>query len=336
MVRSPARGYAAGAADGAPAGPAPAAGRRAAPRPGRRGRRRRGRRAGPSPLPAGRSSRQARSTGRPSIASKSTGRSRRASSAVRCGDPGEAGVRDRDALADAGRAEPLACQQLLAERGRVQAQLRAGAASQRLEHAPLVGRPQARDHAPGKRGARRCAWPTSLRSSPAGPGTGAVVVERGPGTRLALSPARAAGSRRPARSGCSAAAGIGLDLLAQLPDVDPQVLRRPVSPPQTSRRRNWWVSTLPACATSSAQDVVLLGRQPTSASRTVTIRRTRSTAVAAAEDRPLALLLQPVAERGADAGEQLVHAERLGRRSRRRRGRAPRPCRSRRCGSTAP
>jgi hypothetical protein len=33
--------------------------------------------------------------------------------------------------------------------------------------------------------------------------------------------------------------------------------------------------------------------------------------VARLEDRPLALLLQPVAERGTDAGDELVHAERL-------------------------
>ena len=43
------------------------------------------------------------------------------------------------------------------------------------------------------------------------------------------------------------------------------------------------------------------------------MRRTRSTdSVAGTEDRLLALLLQPVAQRHADAGDQLVHAERLG------------------------
>ena len=63
------------------------------------------------------------------------------------GDPGQAGVRDRGAAAHARRAEPLALQQLPAQRGRVQAQRRAGAAGQGLDHARLVGRPQAREHA---------------------------------------------------------------------------------------------------------------------------------------------------------------------------------------------
>ena len=73
----------------------------------------------------------------------------------------------------------------------------------------------------------------------------------------------------------------------------------------------------------------------TSRSPTLTMRRTRSTDRSPVlEDRPLALLLQAVAQRGAHAGQQLVHAERLGDVVVGAEIERLRPCRPRRCGST--
>ena len=105
---------------------------------------------------------------------------------------------------------------------------------------------------------------------------------------------------------------VGLELLAELAD------HRRAGTGRRRRRPRPGASAavgqhLAGVLHEQAEDVVLRGVRSTRRSPSRTMRRTRSTReVAGAEDRLLALLLQPVAQRGADAGDELLHAERLG------------------------
>src|SRR3954451_18105458 len=105
---------------------------------------------------------------------------------------------------------------------------------------------------------------------------------------------------------------VGLDLLAQAPDVDPHVLRVGLAAPDLLEEELVG-QHLAGVGDEGAQDVVLLGREldlgvvhPDGAADEV------DREVAAAEEGPLALKLEAVAERRADAGQELVDAERLG------------------------
>ena len=76
---------------------------------------------------------------------------------------------------------------------------------------------------------------------------------------------------------------------------------------------NLCVSTLPACATSSRSRSYSRGVSFTSSpAHGDDPAHQVDREIADPEDRPLALLLQTVAKRGAQPGEQLVDAERLG------------------------
>src|SRR5437868_5476884 len=74
-----------------------------------------------------------------------------------------------------------------------------------------------------------------------------------------------------------------------------------------------WVSTLPAWGDQEAQDVVFPRREPKLlAAHGDQPAHEIDGEIAAAEDRPLALLLQAVAQRRAHPGMELVDAEGLG------------------------
>src|SRR5215831_9854334 len=80
----------------------------------------------------------------------------------------------------------------------------------------------------------------------------------------------------------------------------------------SSPSRNLWVSTLPACCTSTRKSSYSLGESFTSRSPTFTIRRTRSTERSPVWNTGRSPCTCSWWRSAAHAGEQLLHAERLG------------------------
>src|SRR5262249_17274895 len=105
--------------------------------------------------------------------------------------------------------------------------------------------------------------------------------------------------------------GIGLDLLPQLPHVDPQILRVGEIVPQRAEQEPVG-EHLAGVLHQHAQEIVLLGRElHLAVAHLDDAPHQVDRKVAGPEDRALAVRLQLVAQGGAHAGEQLVHAERL-------------------------
>ena len=130
--------------------------------------------------------------------------------------------------------------------------------------------------------------------------------------------------------------GSGSILLPELPDVNAQILRVDAGGPKAPCSRNLWVSTLPACCTKQPQQLVLLRRKlHLLAAHLDDAAHEVDRQIAELEDRPLALHLRADGAAPRGCGPAARPCRRAWSRSRRRPGRAPRPCQPRRRGWTA-
>src|SRR5262245_11524227 len=108
------------------------------------------------------------------------------------------------------------------------------------------------------------------------------------------------------------ARGVRLDFVSQLPDIDAQILRVNARGPKLLEQELMG-QYLARVLNQEAQKVVLLGRKLHALAANLNDAPHQvDRSVAKPENRALALHLKLMAERRADAGEQLLHAERLG------------------------